>query len=421
MAPPPGGVPDDVTLQGHVVAPTVKLELDQSQRGRKTDEKPARSAIVVSQHSTMEMESRANEADWRSRLIEGTGRFKLWGILKTTTKMVETFEEEDGSGNGEVRQSIELFKDYLKMVDGRKKRQTESEKARLMLAWMILKRRHEKRQRTTTDMERETASPPRMKKTATPRSPTNPAEELRQTRQQLSPSSQFKGIKQEEFYNQLKCMCLRRRKSNLERWFHSVKVQDHRVRFQPVIDELMKQSKCQAKIKMTNKQRKQKRFSSIVEAAFWEDWEGWNDEDETHNQLEMLKTIREIQAASKEPQVKKKKRKQKNRKRQQKQKMVNQDEADRAHHAEASDTIRLKYQLVISAADNVIQAANKATTKTNSDNTTNYDNHPVIVAADKAIRQAEMITWARDTSETIGNLNNNYFFHRGRPPDKDKN
>ena len=175
-------------------------------------------------------------------MIEGTGRFKLWGILKTTTKMIETFEEEDGSGNGEVRQSIELFKDYLKMVDGRKKRQTESEKARLMLAWMILKRRHEKRQRTTTDMERETASPPRMKKMATPRSPTNPAEELRQTRQQLSPSSQFKGIKQEEFYNQLKCMCLRRRKSNLERWFHSVKVQDHRVRFQPVIDELMNQS-----------------------------------------------------------------------------------------------------------------------------------------------------------------------------------
>jgi hypothetical protein len=42
-------------------------------------------------------------------------------------------------------QAVTLFENYMKMSDGRRRRHNESELRRLMWAWRVLKRRHEKR------------------------------------------------------------------------------------------------------------------------------------------------------------------------------------------------------------------------------------------------------------------------------------
>jgi hypothetical protein len=116
------------------------------------------------------------------------------------------------------------------MVDGRKKRQTERELCRLMWAWIVLKRRHERRQErrnlTATlpqkeaSMKKDVSKPPRQtNKPGMPRSPTNPMDETRITSRSMKSRTKF----QEELWQQ----CLRQRKRILEREFRSSKIKAH--------------------------------------------------------------------------------------------------------------------------------------------------------------------------------------------------
>jgi hypothetical protein len=141
--------------------------------------------------------------------------------------------------NKEAEQAVDLVKDYLKMVDGRKKRQTESELCRLMCAWIVLKRRHERRQKRWKEMETssykkepredtqiEAATPTRKMKARTPESPTNPIEELRQTRSMTARTT---------FQAELRQHCLRQKKRILERELRSSKIKTHQAQYARVL------------------------------------------------------------------------------------------------------------------------------------------------------------------------------------------
>jgi hypothetical protein len=166
------------------------------------------------------------------------------------------------------------------MVEGRKTRQTERELCRLMWAWIVLRRRHERRAKkiAAKAAERkmiEAATPPR--KTKAPpteiKSPTSVIEEMRmsgkerwnsesETRDQTQARKQATRLQME-----LHRACLKRRKQNLEKWFRSKMTEAHRVRYQRVLNEITKFKRQQWKPtrKIKDKKTKKKRDNSIFE------------------------------------------------------------------------------------------------------------------------------------------------------------
>jgi hypothetical protein len=161
----------------------------------------------------------------------------------------------------EAIQAVDTFKDYLKMVDGRKKRQTEGELCRLMCAWIVLKRRHERRQKKWNGTTK-VSTPPRPTKPRIPRSPTNPMEETRQTSRSM--------IARTTFQAELRQHCLRQKKRILERELRSGKIKTHGVKFQGVLDGIRTED--------TRKKAMARRA-----AAAWDDWQNDNQPAATAN------------------------------------------------------------------------------------------------------------------------------------------
>jgi hypothetical protein len=223
-------------------------------------------------------------------------------------RQVEHKSKEDE----QAEQGVALFKDYLKMVDGRKKRQTESELCKLLCAWIVLKRRHERRQKwrsvTAQDSERvemiegattptrktnmiegaaettprttnkkesredtkiEVATPTRRMKARTPESPTNPIEELRQAT---------------EAQWQIRIADLRSKKRTLERWFHASQIKIHQVRYKRVLEEATKQAMARQK-----KQQILKSNSNQQVDAEWYDWQSNNQPTVTAKTQQLMK------------------------------------------------------------------------------------------------------------------------------------
>jgi hypothetical protein len=124
----------------------------------------------------------------------------------------------------EVTQAVDICKDYLKMVDGRKKRQTEKKLCKLMWAWIVLKRRHERRQKwrnvtapppsleaeERVEMIKVATTPTRKMKATLPKSPTNPIEETHR------PSMETTAETEVQRQRQLKRECLK--KEEKEHW-----------------------------------------------------------------------------------------------------------------------------------------------------------------------------------------------------------
>jgi hypothetical protein len=199
----------------------------------------------------------------------------------------------------QAKQAVELYKDYMKMVDGRKKRHTEREYCRLWWAWIVLKRRHERRQRasaTKQKRQQETSAmvstPPR-KKTRQPESPSNHIDELKMAINTTKATiGKYENI-MEEFHRELKRTCLKRKKVNLERWFRVKMIEQHKIGFQKVLIEVEKgktprqimRKEKKIRNKKNKNKKKEKRFKTVEEAAFWEDWEGWeSDEIESYEE-----------------------------------------------------------------------------------------------------------------------------------------
>jgi hypothetical protein len=189
------------------------------------------------------------DVDDRAKEEEGTAKL-----------MIVSSKEWKAGEAGRVKQSIAIFTDYMKMIDRRKKRQTEAEKCKLLWAWTVLKNRYEKRQKQgdngkkMTNVTAMVTTPPRSGLKKKPKSPTNPIEELRRTSQQLTPT---------EFQVELKQACLRRKKVNLERWFRSKMIQQHRTSFQAVLEEMRKQPKRKVK-KTTDEQEQEQENTEAI-------------------------------------------------------------------------------------------------------------------------------------------------------------
>jgi hypothetical protein len=306
---------------------------------------------------------------------------------KTPTRAMDAREETEPQGKyqwkipaNQVSDAIEIFTDYMKMIDGRKRRQTEAEKCKLKLAWMILRRRHERRHEQAETIA--VATPPRKIKTRSPESPTNPMEELRMT---------HKEINAEE--KQAKIARLKQRKRTLERSFHETQINQHRVKFkfQAVLNEIKTRKGMNGKISVIIKQlkmmhknkQKKKRYESIFEAALLEDWEGWGAEadeadwyddkydwydagwyDWQDDNQPAVPAVTTQKATTKETQQ------------------------PRKQYTE----LQRKYTKLMTAANRAL------------------------VEADEAVEQP--YHWFRDTTMDE-NDNNHYFWHRGRPPEGD--
>jgi hypothetical protein len=295
-------------------------------------------------------------------------------------------EEDD-----QAAQAVELYKDYMNMVEGRKKRHTERELCRLWWAWIVLRRRHERRVRTSK-MEtviswkrtaKATASTPPRKQIRQPESPSNPIEELRMAR---------KANRIEEHNKQMKIACLKRRKVNLERWFHLKMIKQHKIGFQKVLTEvekgrtprqIKKINKKNKKKRKKKKQKKEKRYKTVEEAAFWEDWEGWeSDEMEIYQEEIEDQLIEWIEWCNSDVE------------------------------AEGYDCLDNNQPAVTTT---------EAPKKQYTDMERKYIK--IMTAAQRAITEATIAVetpfyWFRD--ETMDEVDNNhYFWHRGRPPEGD--
>jgi hypothetical protein len=276
-------------------------------------------------------------------------------------RYMRTVEDQRFGEDLQAKQAEEFFKDYMKMVEGRKKRQTERELCRLMWAWIVLKRRHERRHRKGKDVEKiEATTPTRKVKARTPESPSNPADELRTTSKELLQTEMDNEIKQAamEEQPQARIIWLKQRKRELEQSFHKSQIKHHRVEFQGVLNDIKRRKGMNGKlsviIQQLKRKPKKKRYESVFEAALLEDWEGWGAEADEADWYTGWYDWHD----NNQPAVTKQKT------------IMKQD----------AEEIKARYRMTMMAADKAIQDARAATATTDENS-------------------------------------NSYFWHRGRPPE----
>jgi hypothetical protein len=317
-----------------------------------------------------------------------------WAWVK---RVMGTVPVGDGSEEEQAEQAVGLFKDYTKMVDGRKKRQTERELCRLMWAWLVLRRRHERREKKISEgsIMIKTAgatllgTPKRVNKTATPRSPTNPIEELRQATEAQTNSMEEERI----LRNEEKIERLKQRKRELERGLYTSQIKHHSVKFQGVLTDIKRRKGLNGKvsviIRQLKRKPKKKRYESVFEAALLEDWEGWgveadwddwnwNENDEADTYPMRAETERFDWYDNNQPEVK-----------------ATKEKKQLTAQEKRAISLRYKYRNAILAADKVMQDAQEA------------------------IDQPSPWFGEYEAEITDGNDNNHYFWHRGRPPEGD--